>query len=270
MNSQDNKIQRLNILISGISGNYDFEAHQKNLKQDRNFLIGESIVTLIGIGIVITLSILLSHVPKTGGIAVGLLWLIALMIISILVLDQLKLIKRLVRQKNYPYYQPYNEKLRELNHIIEMQDGKLFRRYHFINAEESDTKRIVTEIPYSAYEHKEDGNISVNVSKQAEDKANAREQACIFERLSEVELANKVTPILEYHRKQKENQAINEKEAYINKQSKLNADITEKDMKQLPLFQSLEKITAQVQKDIEAEQNRQQANAEALHNIVKR
>ncbi|WP_204201106.1 hypothetical protein [Mammaliicoccus sciuri] len=134
-------------------------------------------------------------------------------------------------------YQPLSLATRSLNNVIELENGKLFRKYHFINAEKSNENEIVVELPFNAKEYNLNNTIEEN--------------SCMFERLSEVDLCNILTPIQDYYIDKKKREKIYKDEKAYNEKSKLNTEITNNEIESLPVFKSMSKLKENTIKELE-------------------
>src|SRR5699024_3364790 len=135
---------------------------------------------------------------------------------------------------------PYTTLFRsELNGIVKTQNGELFRKYQFINAEQSGTNHITLQVPknivFDTYTVK--GKPSV-------------EKMCMFNRLSEMELSDILIPIKQYYEDKEYRAEMERKEAEIKRQSEINSRMTNEDINNLPLFKSMQAIADKTEQDI--------------------
>ncbi|MBG1556442.1 hypothetical protein [Staphylococcus aureus] len=153
------------------------------------------------------------------------------------------------RKMKRPNYQPLNSDGYKLNHIVKLENGKLFRLYQFIKPEESDKRYIYYELPKGA-------QITYGYN-------DLKETSCMFQSLNEYELADILTPISQYYINKEYREKIKKREQYINKQSKINQNITDEEINNLPLFKGFRQIENNVKKDIDS------YHKENKHNIQK-
>lgn len=139
-------------------------------------------------------------------------------------------------------------------------DGKLFRLYQFINAEESDIKYIAIELP------KKSKIITFDNTDQEE--RIRLKNMCMFQWLDEVKLSKIVTPIREYYRNKEMNAKIKKEENLIKNQSKINATITDDEIKNLPLFQTYKNLSKNAKEDVESYHSEKQEHLKNLKKII--
>lgn len=146
-----------------------------------------------------------------------------------------------MRDKNY---QPLVNTVRvELNYLVQLSNGQLFRQYQFINAGKSGANYIVVEVPKDAKIINE-----ANTSKKDREILN---NTCMFNRRDELELLSIITPITKYHEDKAYRDKIKEQEKFTKNQSKLNASITNKDINNLPLFKSLKELQNKTDQEVQ-------------------
>ena len=156
-----------------------------------------------------------------------------------------------MRDKNY---QPLINTVRiELNYLVQLSNGYLFRQYQFINAEESGSDFIVIELPKDAKLINE-----VNTSRENREILN---NTCMFNKVDERELLDIITPITKYHEEKAYREKVKEEENFVKSQSKINASITNNDIKNLPLFKSLKELENKTDEEI------QQYNEDTKNNL---
>lgn len=153
-----------------------------------------------------------------------------------------------------PNYQPLYVDSKELNNIVKLEDGKLFRLYQFIKPELSGKDFISYNIPKNAKIVKED---------------KLAEKSCMFNSLDEFELANILTPIAEYHREKEYRHKLKEDESYVNTQSALNSDISNKDIENLPLFEGFRKIEKDLKSEVDNYDEENMNNLQKYKDITK-
>lgn len=153
-----------------------------------------------------------------------------------------ELVERInMRDKNY---QPLINTVRiELNYIVQLSNGYLFRQYQFINAKESGSDFIAIELPKGAKIVNE-----VNTSRENREILN---NTCMFDKVDEQELLAIITPITKYHVEKAYREKIKEEEKFSENQSKLNASVTNNDIKNLPLFKSLKELENKTDQEIQ-------------------
>lgn len=158
-------------------------------------------------------------------------------------------------------YQPISfSAYMDLNDLVQLYDGKLFRLYQFINAEESDIKYIAIELP------KKSKIITFNNTDQEE--RIRLKNMCMFQWLDEVKLSEIVTPIREYYRNKEMNAKIKKEENLIKNQSKINATITDDEIKDLPLFQTYKNLSKKAKEDVESYHSEKQEHLKKLEKII--
>jgi len=143
------------------------------------------------------------------------------------------------KMRKYPNYIPIEySAITELNGIVKTQNGELFRKYQFINAEQSGTNHITLQVPknivFDTYTVK--GKPSV-------------EKMCMFNRLSEMELSDILIPIKQYYEDKEYRAEMERKEAEIKRQSEINSRMTNEDINNLPLFKSMQAIADKTEQD---------------------
>lgn len=158
-----------------------------------------------------------------------------------------------VKSENYQFLKL--SAVKDLNQIVEENNGMLFRKYQYIEADMSSKNEIVVKLPLTA--------------RVIEDCNKRENEACIFEQLNEVEMSNILTPISEYHRQREINDKMKIDEELMLKQSKINAEITEDIIESKPLFKSLKKLECDIQKDIDTYYKQQKRNVAQYSKILK-
>lgn len=141
------------------------------------------------------------------------------------------------RKMKRPNYQPLNNDAYKLNSIVKLENGKLFRLYQFIKPEESDRRYICYELP-------ENAKVTIGYN-------DLKENSCMFKALNEYELADILTPINQYYIDKEYREKNRKREEYINKQSVINQDISDEEIKDLPLFKGFRQIESDVKKEID-------------------
>lgn len=169
-------------------------------------------------------------------------------------LDYLKGFFKTKRFKNFQKLKP--EAMKELNEIVEEENGMLFRKYQYIVADKSTKTIMVLDIPKNAKIHAGNRN---DVSK-----------ACMFRELDEMSLCDIVTPISEYHRNVALNKKMEKQERYFNEKSKKNSQINDEVIQNKPLFKSLNKIQRSIANDVEKYNAEQQSNVSQYSKILKK
>lgn len=177
-------------------------------------------------------------------------------------IDELRIRKKFKKHDNYTPLE--KEALEALNDIVKLKDGRLYRRYHFINVEKSDVDYVLIELPDNVE------SVSKNISKYASD-----EEMCMFDALSEADMLDILLPIKAYyedklHQSQLEQKRIkeNEKQKEIYQQSEINQKVTKQDVRNLPLLKSLKSINNKAKRDISQYQEDIRENAEQNQSII--
>lgn len=148
----------------------------------------------------------------------------------------------------------------DLNDIVQLSNGKLFRQYQFINAEESNINNIAIELP------KESKIITFdNTDKQERIRL---KNMCMFQWLDEVKLSEIVTPIREYYRNKEMSEKIKKEENFIKKQSEINATITDDEIHDLPLFQTYKNLSKKAKEDVKGYNREKQEHLKNLKKII--
>lgn len=169
-------------------------------------------------------------------------------------------IKERYRMRNKKYQPLSFSAYMDLNDLVQLYDGKLFRLYQFINAEKSDTKYIAIELP------KKSKIITFDNTDQEE--RIRLKNMCMFQWLDEVKLSKIVTPIREYYRNKEMNAKIKKEENLIKNQSKINATITDDEIKDLPLFQTYKNLSKNAKEDVESYHSEKQEHLKKLEKII--
>lgn len=169
-------------------------------------------------------------------------------------------IKERYRMRNKKYQPISFSAYMDLNDLVQLYDGKLFRLYQFINAEESDIKYIAIELP------KKSKIITFDNTDQEE--RIRLKNMCMFQWLDEVKLSEIVTPIREYYRNKEINAKIKKEENLIKNQSKINATITDDEIKDLPLFQTYKNLSKKAKEDVESYHSEKQDHLKKLEKII--
>lgn len=156
------------------------------------------------------------------------------------VIDFIDECKERYRMRKYPKYIPIEYRvMAELNSVVKMQNGELFRKYQFINAEQSGTNYITLQVPKNILSD----TYKVNDTTIAE-------RMCMFNRLNEMELADILIPIKQYYEDKQYREEIERKEAEIKEQSEANSRITTEDINNLPLFKSMQSLVDKTEEDV--------------------
>ena len=169
-------------------------------------------------------------------------------------------IKERYRMRNKKYQPISFSAYMDLNDLVQLYDGKLFRLYQFINAEESDIKYIAIELP------KKSKIITFDNTDQEE--RIRLKNMCMFQWLDEVKLSEIVTPIREYYRNKEMNAKIKKEENLIKNQSKINATITDDEIKNLPLFQTYKNLSKNAKEDVKSYHSEKQEHLKNLKKII--
>lgn len=177
-------------------------------------------------------------------------------------IDELRIRKKFKKHDNYT---PLEKEAHEaLNDIVKLKDGRLYRRYHFINIEKSDADYVLVELPDNVE------SVSKNISKYASD-----EEMCMFDALSEADMLDILLPIKAYyedklHQSQLEQKRIeeNEKQKEIYQQLEINRTVTKQDVRNLPLLKSLKSINNKAKRDISEYQEDIRENAKQNQSII--
>lgn len=159
-------------------------------------------------------------------------------------------------------YQPISfSAYMDLNDLVQLNDGKLFRLYQFINAEESNIKYIAIELP------KKSKIITFDNTDQEE--RIRLKNTCMFQWLDEVKLSKIVTPIREYYRNKEINSKMEKEEKLIQNQSKINATITDDEIHDLPLFQTYKNLSKKAKEDVKDYNCEKQEHLKDLERIIR-
>ncbi|QDW90440.1 hypothetical protein DWB98_13410 (plasmid) [Staphylococcus xylosus] len=169
-------------------------------------------------------------------------------------------IKERYRMRNKKYQPISFSAYMDLNDLVQLYDGKLFRLYQFINAEESDIKYIAIELPKKS-------KIITFDNTDKEERIRLKNM-CMFQWLDEVKLSEIVTPIREYYRNKEMNAKIKKEENLIKNQSKINATITDDEIKDLPLFQTYKNLSKKAKEDVESYHSEKQEHLKKLEKII--
>lgn len=158
----------------------------------------------------------------------------------------------------YPNYIPIEYSvIKELNSIVKMQSGELFRKYQFINAEKSGMNYITLQVPkniiFDTY--------TVKGTPSAE-------KMCMFNRLSEMELMDILIPIKQYYEDKQYREEMERKETEIKAQSEANSRITTEDIHNLPLFKSMQSLADKIEQDIRKYHEETQSHLKDNQDIV--
>lgn len=166
----------------------------------------------------------------------------------------------IVRYKMWKHsnYIPIEAKaMSELNSVVKMKNGELFRKYQFINAEKSGTNYITLQVPkniiFDTYTVK--GTPS-------------SEKMCMFNRLSEMELMDILIPIKQYYEDKQYREEMERKETEIKAQSEANSRITTEDIHNLPLFKSMQSLADKTEEDVKKYHKETQSHLKDNQDIV--
>lgn len=158
-------------------------------------------------------------------------------------------------------YQPISFKAKwGLNEIVQLSNGKLFRQYQFINAEKSNINYIAIELPKNAK--------VIDFDNTDQEERIRLKNMCMFQWLDEVKLSKIVTPIREYYRNKEMNAKIKKEENLIKNQSKINATITDDEIKDLPLFQTYKNLSKNAKEDVKSYHREKQEHLKKLEKII--
>lgn len=158
-------------------------------------------------------------------------------------------------------YQPISfSAYMDLNDLVQLNDGKLFRLYQFINAEESDIKYIAIELPKKSK--------IITFDNTDQDERIRLKNMCMFQWLEEVELSKIVTPIREYYRNKEINAKMKKEENIIKNLSKINATITDDEINDLPLFQTYKNLSKKAKEDVKEYNSEKQEHLKNLKKII--
>lgn len=170
-----------------------------------------------------------------------------------------ELVERInMRDKNY---QPLLNTVRvELNYLVQLGNGQLFRQYHFINAEESGSDYIVIKLP-------NDAKIITEANTKRKDR-DTLNNTCMFNKVDELELLDIISPITKYHENIEYNNMIKQEEKFINEQSKINATITYDEIDNLPLFKTYKNLSNKAIEDVKGYDSEKQEHLKNLKKII--
>lgn len=169
-------------------------------------------------------------------------------------------LKERYRMRNKQYQPISFSAYMDLNDIVQLGDGKLFRLYQFINAEESEIKYIAIELPKKS-------KIITFDNTDKEERIRLKNM-CMFQWLDEVKLSEIVTPIREYYRNKEINAKMKKEENLIKNESKINATITDDEIKDLPLFQTYKNLSKNAKEDVESYHSEKQEHLKKLEKII--
>lgn len=166
-----------------------------------------------------------------------------------------ELIDELVERVNMKNtnYQPLKENTKELNNIVKLENGKLFRVYQFIKPESSGRDYVCYEIPKNAYILRND---------------ELAEKSCLFSKLDDFKLGDILTPISKYYIDKEHRQKLKSDENYINKQSEINKNISKEEIDQLPLFNGLEYLQKDIKSEIDSYNKESEINLKQNQDII--
>lgn len=166
--------------------------------------------------------------------------------------------KERYKMRKYPNYIPIEySAITELNSIVKMQSGELFRKYQFINAEKSGTNYITLQVPK---------NIIFDTYKVKG--TPSAEKMCMFNRLSEMELMDILIPIKQYYEDKQYREEMERKETEIKAQSEANSRIKTEDIHNLPLFKSMQSLADKTEEDIKKYHKETQSHLKDNQDIV--
>lgn len=169
-------------------------------------------------------------------------------------------LKERYRMRNKQYQPISFSAYMDLNDIVQLNDGKLFRLYQFINAEESDIKYIAIELP------KKSKIITFDNTDQEE--RIRLKNMCMFQWLDEVKLSEIVTPIREYYRNKEISAKMKKEQNIIQNQSNINATITDDEINNLPLFQTYKNLSKKAKEEVECFNNEKQQHLKDIQKII--
>lgn len=166
-----------------------------------------------------------------------------------------ELIDELVERVNMKNtnYQPLKENTKELNNIVKLENGKLFRVYQFIKPESSGRDYVCYEIPKNAYILRND---------------ELAEKSCLFSKLDDFKLGDILTPISKYYIDKEHRQKLKSDENYINKQSEINKNISKEEIDQLPLFNGLKYLQKDIKSEIDSYNKESEINLKQNQDII--
>ncbi|MFI8542388.1 hypothetical protein ACIGCI_12415 [Staphylococcus capitis] len=166
-----------------------------------------------------------------------------------------ELIDELVERVNMKNtnYQPLKENTKELNNIVKLENGKLFRVYQFIKQESSGRDYVCYEIPKNAYILRND---------------ELAEKSCLFSKLDDFKLGDILTPISKYYIDKEHRQKLKSDENYINKQSEINKNISKEEIDQLPLFNGLKYLQKDIKSEIDSYNKESEINLKQNQDII--
>lgn len=167
----------------------------------------------------------------------------------------IELIDELVERVNMKNtnYQPLKENTKELNNIVKLENGKLFRVYQFIKPESSGRDYVCYEIPKNAYILRND---------------ELAEKSCLFSKLDDFKLGDILTPISKYYIDKEHRQKLKSDENYINKQSEINKNISKEEIDQLPLFNGLKYLQKDIKSEIDSYNKESEINLKQNQDII--
>lgn len=169
-------------------------------------------------------------------------------------------LKERYRMRNKKYQPISFSAYMDLNDIVQLSDGKLFRLYQFINAEESDNKYIAIELPKKSK--------IITFDNTDKEERIRLENMCMFQWLDEIKLSEIVTPIIEYYRNKEINAKMKKEQNLIQNQSNINATITDDEINDLPLFQTYKNLSKKAKEDVKEYNSEKQEHLKNLKKII--
>lgn len=257
-----------NVKLRAFEYNSRQEYEQSNKSSDFWVVLGIPttiifLITTLGLGRNI---LLLNDVTMTLG--VGLTMICTLLVIASVIWlisslydvdDFMEECKERYKMWKYKKYHPIEAStLSKLNSVVQLKNGEMYRKYQFINAEKSDSKYITLQLP------REDMTVWQTIKGRP-----TNENMCMFKKLSEVEMADILIPIQQYHEDNKYRAELERKEEEIKQQSEINSQVTSEDIKGLPLFKSMKTIADKTAQDVNKYNKEMQSNLKENKNIVK-
>lgn len=237
------------------------EYEQKNKSGNFWFMLG--VITSV---LIVCITVFLMYYTSSSNIVIQILTIVAfglsalcflgevlwLFIDEYSLLDFMEECKKRYDMRKYRNYIPLEyQAWAELNSVIQLKNGEMYRKYQFINAEKSGVHHITLQLP-----------------KGDMIECSTNENMCMFKRLSEVEMTDILIPIKQYHEDEQYRIEMERKEAEIKRQSKINSRITNEDINNLPLFKSMQAIADKTEQDINNYHKEMQSNLNDNQDIM--
>lgn len=137
--------------------------------------------------------------------------------------------------RKYKTYIPFKKGvIDEFNRVIQLKNGRMYRMYQFINAEQSSRQTITLQLP-----------------KDAQKVLSSHQTLCMFQALNDVEMAELLLPIRQYYVDKYYRDQLEQKEAVMQRQSEINRRVTSEDINNLPLFKSMASLVNKTEQSVQ-------------------